>query len=333
MKLNYAQLETHLNKSIANLYIISGEDLLQKQDALQLLRKAAKKSGVEERIRLDSEACKDEAQLYSLLYANSLLAEKRFLELDFRDTTPNKNVSGLLQEYAEKPASNTILLIDIGKIDAKLAKTAWYKAWEKNAMVVTLWPIPREQLPQWLQIRARKYKLQLQPDAAQLLADYVQGNLIAAAQTIEKLYLLQIEKPIDEETLQTFLTDESHFTVFDFIDQLIAGNKTHALHILDNLKEEGIEPVLILWGITRELRTLANYAKQLQQGITLQQLFQQHRIFAKREMPIRQFLARFKLADCLGFIKHAAEVDTIIKGASTGNVWESLQLFCLRLST
>ena len=32
MKLTYFQLEAHLAKSIASLYIISGEDLLQKQD-------------------------------------------------------------------------------------------------------------------------------------------------------------------------------------------------------------------------------------------------------------------------------------------------------------
>lgn len=331
MKLTYPQLETHLAKSIASLYIISGEDLLQKQDAIQLVRKAAKKAGFE-RIRLSSEVCADEDQLYSSLYSVSMLAEKRLFELDFRESTPNKTANTILQAYAEKPLPDTILLIDCGKIDAKIAKSAWYKAFEKNGMVVTIWPIPREQLPQWIHQRARKYKLQFNPDAAQLLADYVQGNLIAAAQTIEKLYLLKLQKPIDIEMLQTILTDESHFTIFDFIDHFIAGDKKRSLHVLQNLQEEGIEPVLLLWGITRELRLLADYAKQIQQGLTYDQLFQQQRVFSKRQAPIRQFLTKFKVADCWRLLTHAAELDNVIKGAAPGNVWEGLQLFCLRMA-
>jgi len=332
MKLTYFQLETHLAKSIASLYLISGDDLLQKQDAVQLIRKAAKKAGFHDRIRLSSDACKDEDQLYSSLYSISLLAEKRLLELDFHESTPNKSAATILQAYAEQPAKDTILLIDCGKIDAKIAKSAWYKAFEKTGMVVTVWPITREQLPQWIEQRTRKYKLSFQADAVQLLADYVQGNLIAAAQTIEKCYLLKQEKPIDTACLQTLLTDESQFTLFDFIDRLIAGDKKSTLHVLENLKQEGIEPVLILWGITRELRLLANYAKQIQDGITYQQLFQQQRIFSKREAPIRRFLTTFKVADCFQLIAHAAELDKIIKGATAGNIWESLQLFCFRFA-
>lgn len=331
MKLNYSQLETHITKHLASLYMISGEDILQKQDAIQLIRKAAKKAGFE-RIRLSSDACKDENQIYSALYSVSLLTEKRLFEFDFRESMPNKMVAGILQEYAEKPAPDTILLIDCEKIDAKIARSAWYKAFEKTGVVVTIWPIQREQLPQWIHQRARKYKLQFHPDAAQLLADYVQGNLIAAAQTIEKLYLLKLQQPIDTELLQTILTDESHFTIFDFIDHFIAGDKKWCLHILENLRQEGIEPVLILWGITRELRMLADFAKELQQGITCDQLFQQQRIFVRRQIPIRQFLTKFKQADCWQLLAHAAKLDEIIKGATAGDIWQGLQWFCLRVA-
>ena len=162
------------------------------------------------------------------------------------------------------------------EIDAKLAKAAWVKSFETSGMMVTLWPIPREQLPAWIIKRAQKYQLQIQPDAVQLLADYVEGNLIAAAQTLEKLYLLKPQTPVDTALIQTLLTDESRFTIFDFIDSFITSDKSRTLHILDTLKEEGTEPVLILWGITRELRQLSDYAEQLQQGCTMEQLFQKY---------------------------------------------------------
>jgi DNA polymerase-3 subunit delta len=223
------------------------------------------------------------------------------------------------------------LLIDIGKIDDKIAKSLWYKALESIGIVVTIWPISREQLPQWITQRAKKYKLAFEPHAANLLADYVEGNLIAAAQAIEKLYLLKPSTTIDVDLIHTVLTDQSHFTPFDLIDHLIAGDRTRTLHILDTLKLEGSEPILILWALTRELRLLAELAQQVKQGVTYDTIFQKHRIFSRRQAAIRHFLTKTNVIDCWRYLEHAAVIDRIIKGAMLGNVWESLQLFCLRL--
>src|SRR3990167_5694140 len=253
MNLSHAQLESQLAKKLAPVYLLSGEELLLKQDAIDLIRLAAKRAGITERIRLASEAGHDGGHLYTTLYSNSLLAEKRLIELDFRHAAPNKVVCGILQAYACQPHTDKVLLLDLNKVDAKMAKSAWYSALDKIGVSVTLWPIPRAQLPQWIMQRAKKNQLTLQPDAAALLADYVEGNLIAAAQQIEKLTLLQPEKVIDKDVIASLLTDESRFSIFDFIENLIAGDQTRTLHILYHLKEEGTEPAILLWAITREL--------------------------------------------------------------------------------
>ncbi len=52
MKINYPQLEQQISKNLSANYIISGEELLLKQDAIYLIRKAATKAGFSERIRL-----------------------------------------------------------------------------------------------------------------------------------------------------------------------------------------------------------------------------------------------------------------------------------------
>jgi DNA polymerase III subunit delta len=168
-------------------------------------------------------------------------------------------------------------------------------------------------------------------DAANLLAECVEGNLAAAAQAIEKIFLLKPTSIVDVELIKTILTDESRFSIFDFVENLIAGNQARALHILENLKQEGTEPVLILWGVTRELRLLADFAQQLKQGQPLENLFQKHRIFSQREVALRKFLKQFSVQDCWQLISKAGEIDKIIKGALPGNVWNSFQLFCLGL--
>ncbi|SRR5579885_412753 len=333
MKLNYFQLEPHLAKQLASVYIVCGEEILLKQDAIHQIRKAAKKAGFNERIRITPEAGFDWDQLYSMLYSGTLLADKRLFELDFRDVLPNKTAGSILQGYGDNPAPDITLLIDIGKIDDKISRSAWYKSLEKAGVVITIWPIPREQLPQWIINRAKKYKLQFNHDAANLLADYIEGNLVAAAQAIEKIYLLQPQKNVDTDLVKTILTDESRFSVFDFIESLVAGDQSRSLHILESLRFDGSEPVLILWGITRELRLLASLARELKQGSAFETLFQKHRIFSRRQPAIRRFLGKFTAEDCWHLLSHAAEIDQIIKGAVTGDAWQALQLFCLRMGT
>ena len=331
MKLTFFQLEAHLAKTLAPVYIVSGEEILLKQDTMRMIRHAAKQAGFSETIRVMPGAGFDWEQLYIILNATSLLAEKRVIELDFRDTTPNKTAGTLLQEYADHPSKDNLIIMDIGKIDDKIARSAWYKALDKIGMVITLWPIPREQLPQWIIQRAKKYKYQLNQDAANLLADCAEGNLIAAAQTLEKIYLLKPQSAVTLEMLQEILTDESHFTVFDFVDSVISRNRTRALHILENLKSEGMEATLVLWGITRELRLLADMASQIKHGSTCEQLFQTQRIFSRRQPAIQQFLKRTTVEDCWRYLMHAADIDRIIKGAAPGDCWQALELFCLRL--
>jgi len=331
MKLFFSQLEAHLGKKLLALYVISGEDILLKQDALQMIRKAAKRHGFTERTRLVVETGFDWGQLTSTLYATSLLAEKRLIELDYRDLLPNKSAGEILQTYSEKPAKDTLFVINMGKLDDKTTKTAWYIGLEKNAVILPIWPIAGEQLPAWLSQRAAsKYQLSLSKASCQVIADYVEGNLIAAAQALEKIYLLKAEQPLDEHLIKELLIDENRFTVFDFIDALISANPAKSLHILQHLKDEGIEPTLILWGITRELRLLAELIQQLKQGNSLDPLFKKHRVFARRQPLVRQCLSRLTAENCRQYISAAADLDQVIKGARQGDIWDALALFCLR---
>ena len=332
MKLNFQQLEQHLTKKLAAVYLIGGDDPILKLEAMQMLRKAARQHGFSERIRLQSESgLIDESELYTTLYSPSLSAEKILLELDFRNKAPAKAIAAILESYIAKPASDILTLIDMSKLEDTTTRSAWYKALEKSGIVVTIWPIAREQLPQWIIARAKKYKMTLQTDAAALLADYVEGNLTAAAQTIEKIYLLKPDKLIDTTFIQAVLADESHFSIFDLTEAMIHDNPSRTMHILETLRLDGTEPVIVLWGIARELRLLAGISQQQSAGSSWDETFKKHRIFARRQPGLRRFLGRFSAQQCQACLVHAADIDTILKGGKKGNGWEALQMLCLRL--
>lgn len=337
MKLSLPQLEAQLKKTLSPFYVISGDEIILKQDALNLIRKAAKQAGFTERMRLTPDAGFDWDQLHHALYAGSLLAEKRIIELDLRNATPNKNAATVLHDYTKQPVSDHLLLIETGKLEEKISRSAWYKAMEKSGTVVPIWPINRDQLPSWIMQRAKKYKLSLSIDAANLLADHVEGNLSGAAQAIEKFYLLKTDNKnasseSDVDLMKALLSNESRFTVFDFLENVIAGHKTRSLHILAHLEEEGTEPVLIVWGIARELRLLSDLIQQAKQGTSIDSLLQSYRIFFGRQAAFRRFLSWATVEDCWRLLKDVSHIDQMVKGALSGNAWDALRLFCLRLS-
>lgn len=329
MKINLTQLKAQLSRKLSPFYLVIGEELYLKQEALTQIRVAAKKANFDEHIQFQPETPEDAENLFNLLNTLPLLAEKKLIELDCSASLPNKALQLILNEYAENPSSHNLLLINLGKLDSKMAKLTWLNRMEKSGVLINIWPITSSELPQWILQRAKKFDLILTLEVATHLAEYVEGNLLAAAQSLEKMSLLNPKQPITKETIDWVMSDQSHYSIFDLVDHVIAGRGAQTLHILQSLQAEGVEPVIILWALVRELRFLAEFLQQLEQGETLESLFKKHKIFSKRQSSIRKFITHFSIQDCWQQLIRAHHIDKIIKGAAPGNVWNALQLLCL----
>ncbi|HSW94051.1 MAG TPA: DNA polymerase III subunit delta [Gammaproteobacteria bacterium] len=333
MKIALQQLEQHVAKSLAPIYLISGDETLLVQEAVDFLRKYAQQKGFSERVRITTEAGSDWGKLlHTHAHSLSLFADYRLLELDLRGVKLNQANAEWLQDYAENPAENTVLILSLSKLDAKTEQSKWVKAIDKKGVMVPIWPVSTEQLPQWILQRAKKSGLTLTGKAAAHLAYRVEGNLLAAAQEIEKLSLLQLQHDIDENTLEAIISDHAHFDVFQLVDSVLSGNGKRALHILQTLFGEETEPTLILWALTRELSTLSDMHQQQKQGVALSTLFGKFRIWEKRQAPVRAFLKRCPETVCWNFLLQAAEIDRIIKGVEPGNACDRLEQLVLGMA-
>ncbi|EKD72491.1 MAG: DNA polymerase III, delta [uncultured bacterium] len=291
------KLESHLKQSLASIYVTYGSELFLKQTVATLIKNAANNAGYLEHIRLPTQKGLEAETLYMHLHASSMLAEKSCITLELSDTTIPKPIHEILQAYANNPVAHHLLLIHLGAIDSRATKSAWFTALEKKSIMIRLLPLSRDQLQQWIIQRGKRYQLTITREAAQLLTDYSEGHLAAAATVIEKMVILYPKSNIDINQIEGALAKDCRFTIFQLADQLMLGHIPRALQILDSLKQADEEPALILWSIIRALR------------LALKNRPHDHRM---------QHLAR------------AAEIDQIIKGAAPGKPFEALQLFCLR---
>lgn len=332
MKLSHPQLAQHLTKNLAPLYFIHGDESLLVQEAVAAIRTAAHAAGFTERVNLIAEGNEWGKLIYESTHDLSLFGDKKVIEFNLNHVKLNVANTTFLKEYAENPLNHTVLIIFSGKLDSKIEKNAWYQAIDKIGMTLPIWPIPAEQLPQWLMQRAKKLHLNLTRECAEYMTSHVEGHLLAAAQELEKLSLLKPSGTIDLQMIESIMTDQTRFDIFQLVDNTLQGNSHRALHILKNLVNEEIEPTLILWAITRELRTLATIQKKLKQGASLGSLFGQFRIWEKRQPAVRAFLQRHSEEHCWYFLTNSAKIDRVIKGVEPGNIWDEFTTLLLQIA-
>lgn len=336
MKLTPAQLPKHLQGNLAPVYVISGDDPLLCQEAADAVRLAARQQGFDERQVFSADANFDWGTLLQAGASLSLFAQKRVLELRLPSGKPGDKGAAALIEYCARPADDTLLLISLPKLDGSAQKTKWGKALIEGQQVqfVQIWPVDTQQLPQWINQRLAQAGLSAQRDAVELISARVEGNLLAAAQEIEKLKLLADGNTITVETVQAAVADSARFDVFGLVDAILNGEAAHALRMLEGLRGEGVEPPVILWALARELRVLAGLAQQFAQGVPLDKAFSQARppVWDKRKPLMSKALQRYSAQRWAQLLQDAQRIDAQIKGQAQGSPWVSLSRLSLLMA-
>ncbi|WXL26662.1 DNA polymerase III subunit delta [Ectopseudomonas mendocina] len=335
MKLNPTQLNKHLQGNLSPVYVISGDEPLLCQEATDAVRNAARQQGYSERQVFNADNSFDWGNLLQAGASLSLFAEKRILELRIPNGKPGDKGAAALLEYLARPAEDTVLLISLPKLDGSTQKTKWAKALidGQDSQFVQIWPVEVAQLPQWIRQRLASAGLNATAEAVDMIAVRVEGNLLAAAQEIEKLKLLAEGTQVDVDTVQAAVADSARFDVFGLIDAALNGEAAHALRILEGLRGEGVEPPVILWALAREIRLLAGIAQQFAQGIPLEKAFSSARppVWDKRRPLVSKALQRLSAARWSALLQDAQHIDAQIKGQAPGDPWSGLSMLTLNL--
>jgi DNA polymerase-3 subunit delta len=314
------------------LYFIHGDETLLVGECADAVRAACREQGYTDRQVFSVEAGFDWNGLVAACDSLSLFSERRLLELRLPAGKPGKEGSRVLFEYAQRPAPDTVLLIISGKLEPAARKSKWVRAIEEAGVSVPVWPVESAQLPAWIGRRMITLDMKPSREALQLIAERVEGNLLAAAQEIEKLYLLHGAGSVDVETVAELVTDSARYDIFRLVDTALRGDVAHTQRMLAGLRAEGVDPVLVLWALSREIRALASMARDLERGTPMARLLTSHRVWDKRKSLISGALQRIHGRQWWALIQRCAVIDRIIKGRAAGNAWDELVQLTLRLS-
>jgi DNA polymerase-3 subunit delta len=325
MELKADRFERQLaSEPLRPVYLIAGAEALIVQECADALRAKARAEGYAEREVLEAGKDFDWNALTMGVAALSLFASRRLFDLRLPSGRPDKDGSKAITGYCEDPPPDTILLITAQEWSLKHAGK-WSEAIARLGHVVTVWPIKPNELHPWLEKRLRSRGLSAEPAALQLLAERVEGNLLAAAQEVEKLALLAPGQRLGAEEMERLVADSARFDVFKLVEAALAGDLQRAVRMLHSLRGEGEQVPGLVPILAMELLKVAALARVANGGGNVLNAMREARVWDSKQALYRRAIERHPAARWEAFVAEAGQVDLIAKGRRGGDPWLALE--------
>lgn len=341
MQLKFEQLREHLKQGIQPIYFVFGDEPLQMRDATDMIRKAANYYGYSARECFNTEISFNWSQLLRAGMEQSLFADKKLIELHLHNAKPSDKGEAI-NNYCQRPAQDTVLLIHCGKLDKTSRRSKWFKTLEQSACCLAVYPKLGQQLTHWLEQRLRSQQLNLTKPAIDYLSDHVQGNMLAADQEIIKLRLNRNQQQLEQgqvielDELVQIINDDSVYQPFDLFDTVLRGDCVHIVRMLRQFAQGGTAIQLLISLLTKEVRTMCSLQWKCSQ-MPLSQAMQQVYIFPQRRRFIETNLQSHPNYDWQSILLQLARLERFSKGLNDfdgqkENEWNALSLYLLAIA-
>lgn len=331
MPIKLEQLAGSLQRGLAPIYLVGGEEPLLLQECCDQVREAAKAQGFVERELLQVDRSFDWSELEQAA-APSLFATQKIIDLRLRTGKPGQKGAKVLTEWAQAPDPNMILLISCEQWDMGSRKSKWAGALDKAGVRVDIWPINARELPAWLEQRMLQHGMQPEPEVLRLLADRLEGNLLAAKQEIDGLALIKGAGTVTVDDVMKVVADSSRFDAFALAEHMLSGNLRDGLRVAAGLRRMNTPLPLLLGALLRELKTTEAFRLAMRGGEQESMVFRRLNVWYNRQNTVRAAARRLNTRRLFGAFKMLALIDRQSKGRAAGDPWQSLDTLLLQLS-
>jgi DNA polymerase III subunit delta len=320
LKFNSDTLSSHLEQQLLPAYLISGDEPLLTSEATDAIRAKARASGFTERETHFMERGGDWNDVRASANNLSLFAERRIVEIRMPTAKPGNAGSAAIVALLENRDPDRLLILNAPKLDRDAQNSEWVRAVETHGALVQIWPVDASRLVAWLRTRAKRLRLNADDDALEILAERTEGNLLAAHQELEKLRLLVKGDRITAEDVFSSVADSARYDVFQLGECALAGDTPRALRMIEGLRAEGVEPVLVLWSLSKAVRDLWGATHGTGGG---------GRSWGRQSAALEKGQRRAAQLSFGRLTVRAARADRMIKGRETGDAWDEMALLAM----
>lgn len=317
-------LDAHLKSNLLPVYFLTGSDPFLLNSCVDTLKLAWHKAHVNteaEEKRFHLNHANDWAELIAEANTYSLFSEQRLINASWDKKTLDAKGKAALKAYASDINADCMLILQAPLVPIK----QWPDfSKHQDIALVTITSPNAGALLRWIENQLRQTQFTYARGVPNLIQEYTQGNMRAAAQTIERLAL--VHEPgtcLELDDVREQLVDERDYKLYEISGACLEGNTHKALELIYRAKQDQTEPTLILWFLTQELRLL----EQINFGASHQAL--NIRSFRTRQYQLAS--NRLSKADIHALLRQSQALDVHIKSSSSTLIWRLIEQLCMAL--
>lgn len=333
MLIKHAMIDFQPGNKIPSLYFLIGQELFQINKLADVLISTWYKHNDQD---VDKKVChindasdwimlEQEANSYSL-FSNTVLIDARY-DKKTLDVAGKKFITGYLQNSNPR----CLLLIRAPNIPLKQVQSF---VTQNSVHVIHCIPPNIATITQWISISLQKLTSQYDKQIPAMIYQYTEGNLLAAAQVLEKLALLvEYNEPLTLNEIRSQLNNQTSYPLFDLADSCLNGDLAKALQLLRQASGNKTEPTLILWLLAQEIRILMQLSNTLTPSQSFMDSARQLKIWSQRIGLYQKAIKRYNKAVLISLLQFCNKLDLQIKTSQNKQIWQSFELIALSLCT
>ncbi|OEF26274.1 DNA polymerase III subunit delta [Vibrio rumoiensis] len=332
MRIFADKLAEHLERKQYPIYLVMGNEPLLLQESRDLINKHAKSVGFFEKQRFVLDKQLDWNDVFDCCQALSLFSNQQVIELEIPEAGLSAAAAKELITLSGMLNPDILLVVVSNKALSRAQEnTKWFKALHTNGVLVSCNSPELRQLPQFVQLRCRKLKLVPDAEAIQMLAQWHEGNLLALAQSLEKLALIYPDGKLTLPRVEAALSRHNHFTPFQWTDALLAGQAKRAQRILRQLHAEGQEAIILLRTLQKELFLLLEMKQSFDQKVHMGKIFDQYRIWQNKRPMYTACLQRLNAHHIQRQIHSLTQLELSVKTTFDQDPWPQLSQISIEI--
>ncbi|MDG3087415.1 DNA polymerase III subunit delta [Vibrio hannami] len=331
MRIFADKLADNLSRNLSGIYLVFGNEPLLLLESRDQIFAAATKAGFDEKHQFVVDSSINWNEVYDCCQAMSLFSSKKVIELEIPESGINAGASKELVALSEYLNEDIILLLTGSKLTKQQENAKWFKTFNQKGIWVSCLTPDIQRLPGFIQSRCFKLGLKPDPEALQMLAQWHEGNLLALSQGLEKLALLYPDGVLTLVRIEESLSRHNHFTPFHWMDAVLAGKPNRALRILRQLEAEGVELIILLRTLQKEIQLLLQLKQESQKLANPGMLFDKYRIWQSKRSLYNAALNRLSYKNLTDSYKLLTKLEIQTKTQYENSGWLDINRLSIEL--
>ena len=325
LKCESLALNKYLDKS-PNIFFLYGPEVVLRNNSKDILKKYLNTIGFHEKRLITKEHFDQIEQTIIESSSGSLFGSKLIIDIHHDQGRIPEQITRIFE--INNIDNNENIAIIINSHNEKLnSSNKWVKKMDQLALIVECKKLKSFEEKIWLKNQLKFVDEDDKKSFIENIYEMNVGNLVAQQNEIDILKLIYKN---GMKASGIFENDSAEFLPFDLEDEIIALNTSHALRIVNSIKEsEAHYAPLLVWIIGK----IINNSTAAKQNSSAQSSLQKSGVWSNKMSSYINFIKIHSLQKLVSLQKNIYELDLTSKGLNKRNFWDDIDNLIIKMTT